>query len=132
MLLSSCNNSYHNLSLVLSNTIDNKQLSWHHILILSVILALESINSSNLTDYQRNHVLKFHLMFKRCYRVKELLIKCLQVVLQNVANKEAGISQVANINQLRWLYIPSNGYSDRHLLIFRVELSILMGEKPFT
>ena len=49
-----------------------------------------------------------------------------------MANEEAGIAEVANVNQLPGtdgLYIPSEGYGDEHLLILSVELSILMGEK---
>ena len=50
----------------------------------------------------------------------------------NVANEEAGIAQVANINQFsrdQQLYIPSKGCGDEYLLIVKVELSILIGKK---
>ena len=50
----------------------------------------------------------------------------------NVANEEAGIAQVANINQFsrdQQLYIPSKGCGDEYLLILKVELSILIGKK---
>ena len=49
-----------------------------------------------------------------------------------LANKEAGIAQVANINQLPepMALHPFGGCGDRHLLILRVELSILKGKKP--
>ena len=50
----------------------------------------------------------------------------------NVANEEAGIAQVANINQFsrdQQLYIPSKRCGDEYLLILKVELSILIGKK---
>ena len=43
-----------------------------------------------------------------------------------MADEEAGIAQVVNINQLPGLYIPSEGCSDEHLLTLRVELSIFI------
>ena len=46
-----------------------------------------------------------------------------------MADEEAGIAPVANISQLSGLYIPSEGCSDEHLLLFEGGAENIYGQK---